>query len=102
MEQESNYTKREFDHFFNDLFKRMDKQDLVLERIEGQTLKTNGRVTRLEDKVADYNDIKKMAASHENYKWWIVGVFVAISILGTFAFKYIVKDEVKQALADYK
>lgn len=27
----------------------MDKQDYALERIEGQTTKTNGRVTKLED-----------------------------------------------------
>lgn len=44
------YSKREQDHFFGELFKRMDKQDVTLERIEFQTNKTNGRVTRLEAK----------------------------------------------------
>lgn len=42
------YSKREQDHFFGDLFKRMDKQDASLNRIEEQTMRTNGRVTRLE------------------------------------------------------
>lgn len=43
-----NYTKREIDHWFKDLFNRLDKQDVVLSDIKGQTIKTNGRVTSLE------------------------------------------------------
>lgn len=42
------YSKREQDYFFQEVFKRMDKQDSYLDRIEKQTLKTNGRVNKLE------------------------------------------------------
>lgn len=45
---EKPYAKRELDHYFSDLFKRMDKQDLTLERVEKQTTATSGRVTKLE------------------------------------------------------
>lgn len=45
---EKNYSKREQDHFFGDLFKRMDKQDDTLGRIEEQTTSINGRVNKLE------------------------------------------------------
>lgn len=45
---EDNYSKRELDHYFGDLFKRMDKQDGLLSSIEAQTKKTNGRVSKLE------------------------------------------------------
>lgn len=44
--EETNYTKRELDHFFVELNKRMDHQDGMLSEIKIQTLKTNGRVTK--------------------------------------------------------
>ena len=93
---EQQYLKRELDHRFEDLFKRMDKQDDSLQRIEDQTIKTNGRATRLEDKVSDYNDIKKSVAAHENYKWWLAGVAVAITVTGLLAIKQMVRQEFTQ------
>lgn len=45
---EKNYSKREQDHFQNDIKSRMDKQDEMLSKILDQTLKTNGRVNKLE------------------------------------------------------
>lgn len=42
------YTKRELDHFFVELDKRLDHQDAMLSEIKMQTMKTNGRVTKLE------------------------------------------------------
>lgn len=42
------YTKREQDAFQREMFNRLDHQDKVLERIEAQTVKTNGRATALE------------------------------------------------------
>lgn len=79
---EKNYSKREQDFFRDELFKRMDKQDNMLERIESQTLKTNGRVTRLEDRVADYNTYKAKTDELINFRWWIVGAVAAISLVG--------------------
>ena len=46
--EESNYSKRELDHYFKDIKDTLNKQNQVLERIENQTTKTNGRVSRLE------------------------------------------------------
>lgn len=43
-----NYSKREVDHYFTDLFTRMDKQDFYLQEIKMQVTKTNGRVNKLE------------------------------------------------------
>lgn len=48
MSDENSYSKREQDHYFSDMFDRMDKQDITLARIEAQTIRTNGRVSRLE------------------------------------------------------
>lgn len=48
MPDDSNYSKREQDHFFNDIKERLEKQDLMLAKILEQATKTNGRVTRLE------------------------------------------------------
>lgn len=48
MPDDSPYSKREQDNFHDELMKRMDKQDVVLERIETQTTRTNGRVSKLE------------------------------------------------------
>lgn len=52
---DSNYSKRELDHYFDDLKSRLSKQDLTLSRIEAdgketktQAYKTNGRVSKLE------------------------------------------------------
>lgn len=42
------YSKRELDHFFSELTAHLTKQDKSLERIETQTMKTNGRVSKLE------------------------------------------------------
>lgn len=42
------YSKRELDHFFQELNAHLSHQDEALMRIEAQTMKTNGRVTKLE------------------------------------------------------
>ena len=48
MSNESNYSKRELDHYFGDIRSTLEKQNVLLEEIKTQTLKTNGRVNRLE------------------------------------------------------
>jgi hypothetical protein len=45
---EKNYSKREFDHFFTDITKRLEKQDEILSDILTQAKATNGRVNWLE------------------------------------------------------
>lgn len=48
MADDSNYSKRELDHYFGDIKQTLEKQNVILEEIRAQTTKTNGRVSRLE------------------------------------------------------
>ena len=48
MSDEPNYSKREQDHFYNDIKERLEKQDVMLNKILEQATKTNGRVNALE------------------------------------------------------
>ncbi len=48
---EENYTKRELDSKFAEVHERFNRQDSTLEKIFGQTTKTNGRTTELEQKM---------------------------------------------------
>lgn len=48
MADDSNYSRREQDHFFNDIKERLEKQDAMLIKILEQATKTNGRVNALE------------------------------------------------------
>ncbi|MDQ5930942.1 MAG: hypothetical protein QG674_106 [Patescibacteria group bacterium] len=48
MADDSNYSKREQDHFFTDIKERLEKQDAMLIKILDQATKTNGRVNKLE------------------------------------------------------
>lgn len=71
MSDDSNYSKREQDHFYSDLKSHLKRQDETLNRIETQVLKTNGRVTASEK---DISELKWWKAS---IKWgW--GVLFAI------------------------
>ena len=78
------YSNRELKHYFEDLFKRMDKQDLKLDSIEKQAFKTNGRVSRLE--------------------WWRGAVVWAIGVIGVlliFLLPYVFKLINKVNKLDY-
>lgn len=48
MADETNYSKRELDHYFKDITERLSRQDVTLSKILEQTSKTNGRVSKLE------------------------------------------------------
>lgn len=45
---EKNYSKRELDHGFADIAKRLDKQDTMLTNIDTKVGIQNGRVTKIE------------------------------------------------------
>lgn len=66
---EEPYTKREQDYHFKVILDRMDKQDEVLTRIEEQTTKTNGRVSKLE--------------------WWRSGIIWAGGVIGAICLSFI-------------
>ena len=46
--EDTNYSQRELDHFFTDLKSDIKEIKDVLNRVEQQTTRTNGRVTKLE------------------------------------------------------
>lgn len=100
---EKNYSKREQDSFRETMIIEMGKQNVVLDKILEQTSKTNGRVTKLEDKTADYQPLKELV---ETFKDWkidtmgringatkIIGIILVIIpvIFGAF-FTYYMKD----------
>ncbi len=65
---EKNYSKREQDSFRGTMLSRMDNQDGMLGKILDQTSKTNGRVTKLEDKIEDYPEVRKQLDVITNWK----------------------------------
>lgn len=64
--QENSYTTRELDYHFSEIKE-------TLNRIETQTLKTNGRVSKL-----------------EQWKWIITGAIIALGALNAPALKEVV------------
>lgn len=83
------YSKREVDIFFKgledkfeQLFKRLDKQDNTLGRIETNLGDFQTRISKLEDLVSDYSDYKKTTDGLINYKWWIMGCAAVFLLLG--------------------
>lgn len=48
MPDDSNYSKRELDHYFDDMKTRLGKQDETLSQILVQTTKHNGRMSKVE------------------------------------------------------
>jgi len=72
MADESNYMKREIDHFLGDIKNHLKRQDEVLMRIEAQVIKTNGRVTQSEKDIAEL-------------KWWKSSLVWAWGVILTIA-----------------
>lgn len=76
------FNQKEENTFRKNLFGRMDNQDIILERIEEQTKKTNGRVTKLEVTTEDYSEFKKTVSEFTGLKTWIGIVFSLFLVIG--------------------
>lgn len=63
---------------------RFDEMTTHLVDIKTQVVKTNGRVSSL-----------------ENHRFFLWGAITVIGILGTFATKYYIQETVRDVLADY-
>lgn len=79
---DKNYSKRELDHYFTDIKSILEKQNTTLERIEVQTTKTNGRVTKNEN---DIDTLKQQKTDARRELLWACGILVSITI---FLFNY--------------
>lgn len=90
------YSKREQDHFFTDLFNRMDKQDLTLQRIEDvvlatrdQATKTNGRVSLLEaENRVLKEEISSLNKTKDTVTRWGGAIALVCFLLGLAPFMY--------------
>jgi len=83
---EEPYSKRELDNFFGGISDHLKTQDEILVRIEDQTKKTNGRVTRLEDWSVDAKKIiessaKMIANVDKDYEKSKVRMYTALGVL---------------------
>jgi len=86
------YSKRELDTFFGDIRNHLEKQDGVLNRIEAQVNKTNGRVTGLENRESEFikshepikGHVEKLVIFRENIRggFWIVSISSTVLIAG--------------------
>ncbi len=82
MAKESNYSKRELDHYFGDIKQTLEKQNVILEEIKTQTIKTNGRVTKSEDAIFVLQEDR---SQRRKDLIWAVGIVLTITI---FLFNY--------------
>jgi len=86
------YSQKEETTFRTELFRRMDKQDEILDKVLEQTQKTNGRVTKLETITNDYDETKKKVSVLENYRWWILGFGFSFTILAGSTVYYFITN----------
>lgn len=72
------YNQKEENTFRQELFRRMDQQDRILEKLLEQTTKTNGRCTRLEDLTKDYKTDMETLKTTRTQALTIIAVFILI------------------------
>lgn len=79
---EEPYSKRELDLILKPVHDKLDGMIDDLKEIKDQTTKHNGRMTKLEDRTKDYEDIKKMVIEdHYWRKYVIIGAGIVAAIV---------------------
>lgn len=96
------YSQKEEDTFRKELFRRLDKQDTILERMLEQTTKTNGRVTKIETQLEDYPEIKSTVYKHQNYIWYVLGIVFIVGGIGLFTAKSFINEIVRETIKEEK
>lgn len=66
--------------YFKELFNRMDKQDVKLQSIEEQTIKTNGRVNLLEREEMLRKEREALAEKAKD-RWLKIGMWIGIPLI---------------------
>lgn len=97
------YNKEEETTFRKDLMRRMDVQDDALDRIETQTIRTNGRVTAVEIQLKDYEKFKESIDSLKGFKLWLSGSVATLLFLGSgigFFFSYYIRTNTESTVRD--
>lgn len=91
--RESDILFKNLDEKFDRLFKKLDDQDKTLSRIETNQTDAQSRITRLEDTVKDYDELKLSVDGLTNYKYWIIGAIAAFGVLSAILV-YLVNDKI--------
>lgn len=97
------YNEKEEATFRKDLFRRMDVQDEALNRIETQTIRTNGRVTAVEIQLKDYEGFKTAVNNLSGFKMWLSGAVAVLLFLGSgigFFFSYYIRTNTESTVRD--
>lgn len=97
------YNQKEEETFRKDLMRRMDVQDQALDRIETQTVRTNGRVTAVEIQLKDYESFKTTVNSLSGFKMWLSGAVAVLLFLGSgigFFFSYYIRTNTESTVRD--
>lgn len=103
MTNDSSYSIKEMiSHVHEDISSRLDNIDKKQEDTATKTSELKNKFVQLETSLADYGDVKKLVAKHDNYVWWAIGLFTLIVSLGYFSIKWVAQETVTQALSGYK
>lgn len=97
------YSQKEENTFRLDLFRRLDNQDVMLKDIKEQTTRHNGRMTKMETKLEDYDEYKERVIGLSGFKMWLTGAVVASLTVGSgigFLFMEKIENNTRQIVLD--
>ncbi len=83
------FSQKEENTFRKELFRRMDNQDIILNKLLDQTTKTNGRVTKLEDKT---ENLPKDVAELKTSRIQLITAVSVLMFLGSTIIYFVNKD----------
>lgn len=77
------YSQKEEDTFRKDLFKQLDRIESDGKETKIQTTAHNGRMTKIEVKISDYEEIKQIVNEAKGFKTWVSIILSIFLTLGS-------------------